>query len=78
MQYLARAHGKQEWTVSDLQSAILNELYIIEMGCQVEPPLPPTAAFVAGTSKPAVKLKPQFPFCKGTHSPSLCNTVTVQ
>ena len=75
-QNLARAHGKQEWTVGELQSAILNELYIIEMGSQVEPPLPPTAAFVAGTSKPPVKLKPQFPFCKGAHSPSLRNTIT--
>ena len=75
-QNLTWAHGKQEWTVSELQSAILNELFIIEMGSQVEPPLPPTAAFVTGTSKPVVNLKPQCLFCKGTHSPSLCNTVT--
>ena len=75
-QNLARAHGKREWTVTELQSAILNELYIVEMGSQVEDTPPPTAAFVARASKPIIKLKIQCPFCKGFHSPSLCTTIT--
>ncbi|XP_065911194.1 uncharacterized protein [Dysidea avara] len=75
-QNLARAHGKREWTVTELQAAVLNELYILEMGSQVEEKLPPTAAFVAGTSKPIVKSKAQCPFCKGPHAPSLCTTIT--
>ena len=31
-QNILRAYGKREWTVTDLQSAILNELFILEMG----------------------------------------------
>ena len=75
-QNFARAHGKREWSVTELQSALLNELYILEMGSQVEDNLPLTAAFVTGASKLINKLKTQCPFCKGSHSPSLCTTVT--
>ena len=73
---LVRTHGKKEWTIEELQSAILKELYVIEMGSQVEDTLLPTAAFVAGTGKPPIKMKAQCPFCKGPHSPSSCTTVT--
>ena len=79
-QNLARAHGKQEWTIIDLQAALLNKLYVLEMGSQAElhidPPLP-TVAFHTGTKKPTTgaKNKPQCPFCKGSHSPSLCDVV---
>jgi len=41
---LARAHGKREWTVTELQDAILDEFFILEMG---SPTPPPTEAFVA-------------------------------
>ena len=32
-----RAHGKKEWTLSELQAALLDEVYILEMGLQAEP-----------------------------------------
>ena len=70
---LARAHSKREWTVTELQSAIFNELYV---GSLVEDTLPPTAAFFVGAGKLIVKLKAQCPFCKGPHSPSFCSTAT--
>ena len=42
-QSLVRAHGKKEWTITELQVAMLNELYIFEMRSQTElhtnPPL---------------------------------------
>ena len=52
-QNLIRTHGKKEWTLSELQTAIQNELYILEMGSQTEPAsvAPPTASFHAGTRK---------------------------
>ena len=31
-QNLVRAHGKREWAVTELHSAIHNELYVFEMG----------------------------------------------
>ena len=68
-QNLARAHGKKEWTVTKLQATILDELFILEMGVPVEATLSPTAAFAAGANKPVSKLKAQYPFCKGTHTP---------
>ena len=48
---LVRAH---EWTITELQTAILNELYIFEMGSQTEVhiDLPPTATFHMGARKP--------------------------
>ena len=77
-QNLVRAHGKKEWTLSELQAAILNELYILEMGSQTEPGsvAPPTASFYTGAKKPpaAAKSKPRCPFCAGPHIPSLCDT----
>jgi len=79
-QYLVRAHGKKEWTLSELQAAILNELYILEMGSQTEPALvaSPTASFHTGAKKPvtAAKSKPRCPFCAGLHIPSLCDSFT--
>ena len=77
-QNLVRAHGKKEWTLSELQAAILNELYILEMGSQTEPGsvAPPTASFYTGAKKPpaAAKTKPRCPFCAGPHIPSLCDS----
>ena len=40
-QNLIRAYGKMEWTITELQAAILNELYILEMGSPMEPHTPP-------------------------------------
>ena len=73
---IAGAHGKKEWTVAELQAAILNELYVIEMGSQGESVLPPTAAFVAGTNKPVVRMKAQFPSVKGLTLPHCAPLVT--
>ena len=78
-QNLVRAHGKKEWTITELQAAILNELYIFEMGSQTEvhTDLPPTATFHIGVRKPTTGAtrKPHCPYCKGPHSPSLCDAV---
>ena len=78
-QNLVRAHGKQEWTITELQAAILNELYIFEMGSQTElyTDPPPTVSFHMGAKKPTTGAtrKPPCPFCKGSHSPSLCDAV---
>ena len=78
-QNLVRAHGKQEWTITELQAAILNELYIFKMGSQTElhTDPPPTASFHTGAKKPTTGAtrKPPCPFCKGSHSPSLCDAV---
>ena len=79
-QNLVRAHGKREWTLSELQTAILNELYILEMGSQTEPltsAAPPTASFLTATKKSSmtVKTKPRCPFCAGPHNPSMCESV---
>ena len=79
-QNLIRAHGRNEWTITELQAAVLNELYVLEMGSQAEPhtdPPLPTAAFHTGAKKPTTgaKGKPQCLFCKGSHSPPLCDVV---
>ena len=77
-QNLVRAHGTKECTLSELQTAILNELYILEMGSQTEPApvAPPMASFYTGAKKPATaaKSKLQCPFCAGPHIPSLCDS----
>jgi len=80
-QNLARANNKKEWTVIELQAALLKELYVFEKGSQTEPhtnQLLPTAAFHTGTSRSLVarpRGKPQYAFCKGSRSPSLCDVV---
>ena len=46
-----RTHGNGEWTITELQAAILNELYVLKIGSQakphIDPPLP-TVAFHMG------------------------------
>ena len=72
-QNIIRAHGRNEWTITELQTAILNELHILEMGLTAEPQtpqVPPTAAFYTGTKKGK-----RCPFCTGSHIPSLCESV---
>jgi len=59
-QNIIRAHGRKEWTIRELQVAILNELYILDMGSPVEPrtsSVPPTASFHASSKKPATSDK---------------------
>lgn len=78
-QNLVRAHGKKEWSITELQAGILNELYILEMGSQTEghTDLPPTATFHMSAKKPTtgVNRKPHCPYCKASHYPSLCDAV---
>ena len=72
-QNIIRAHGRNEWTITELQVAVLNELHILEMGLTAEPhtsQVPPTAAFFTGTKKGK-----RCPFCTGSHIPSLCESV---
>ena len=83
-QNLARAHGRQAWNIDELQEAILNEIYILETGSQTDTqasPLPPTASVYTSTSNrpvSATRGKQQCPFCKNSHSPSVCDVVKDQ
>ena len=80
-QNLARAYGRQQWNISELQEAVLNEIYILEAGSQTDAttsPLPPTASFHTGATNRHVagtRGKPKCPFCKGSHSPSTCDII---
>jgi len=77
---LIRAQGKNGWTLSELQAAILNELDILEMGSHPEPlpsVVPLTASFHTAAKKPTttVKNKPKCQPCVGSHNPSRCETL---
>ena len=79
-QNLARTHGRQQWDLDELQKAILDEIYILEVGSHTDthtPPLTPTASFHTGaSSKPTgTRSKPQCVFCKKPHSPTTCDTI---
>ena len=80
-QNLARAHGRQEWKISELQEAVLNEIYILEAGSQTDAttsPLPPTASFHTGATDRHIagtRGKPKCPFCDGSHSPATCDII---
>ena len=82
-QNLARAHGRQEWKIDELQEAILTEIYILEAGSSSQTDahnctLPPTALFHAAATNKSIggaRGKPQCPFCKGPHSPSVCDVI---
>ena len=78
-QNIARAHGKQEWTITELRTAIRDELHILELRSHSEPnaSIPPTASFHSSVSKPThTKSKIQCLFCKGSHTASMCDQVT--
>ena len=78
-QNMARAHGKREWTITELRTTIRDELHILELGSHSEPnaSIPPTASFHSSVSKPThTKSKIQCPFCKGSHTASMCDQVT--
>ena len=82
---LARDHENREWTIDDLQSAILKEIRILELGIQSantltsQLPAIPTASFVTTTVR---KKNPSeggkkytCVFCKGSHSPLNCEVI---
>ena len=75
---LARDHENREWTIDDLQSAILKEIRILELGIQStntfisQLPAIPTASFVTTTVRKKNPIegakKHVCVFCKGSHS----------
>jgi len=87
---LARGHSNTQWTLTELQKAILQEVRILEMGTDYSAhpsSLPtPTATFVAGavvgTDRYSYKkskehqMRPGCVFCRGSHPPSNCTSVT--
>ena len=82
---LARDHENREWTIDDLQSAILKEIRILELGIQStntltsQLPAIPTASFVTTTVRKKNPIegakKHVCIFCKGSHSPLNCEVV---
>ena len=77
-QNMARAHGKREWTITELWTVIRDELHILELGSHSEPnvSIPLTASFHSSVSKPThTKSKIQCPFCKGPHTVLMCDQV---
>lgn len=82
---IAWDHENREWTISDLQDAILKEIHILELGIQstntltTQLPAIPTASFVTTTTRrrnqtEAAK-KHSCVFCKGNHSSLICDVV---
>ena len=86
---IARDHGNDEWTIDELQDAVLKEIRILEMG--IENPLnkksdlpTPTASFHTGSNRRPTR-NPSNPteghkrltcvYCKGSHAPISCNAV---
>ena len=87
---LGRGHSTTQWTLTELQRAILQEVRILEMGTDYsnqQGSLPkPTASFLAGTASgtgghPHKKTKehqtrPGSVYCRGPHTLSTCNSIT--
>ena len=87
---LARGHNSTQWTLSDLQEAILREVHILEMGTdysnQQGSLSTPTASFVAGavtgTDRHSHRktrenqTRSGCVYCKGAHTPANCTSVT--
>lgn len=82
---IVRDYENREWTIGDLQGAILKEIHILELDIQSTstltglPPDIPTASFVTTTNRrrnhtEGVK-KHSCVFCKGSHSPLICNVM---
>jgi len=66
IQNLTRAHRRQDCKINELQKAILDEIYILEAGLQIDPhtSLPQTASFhTDAVNKPVVgtRSKPHCP-----------------
>jgi len=79
-QNLARSHGKGEWTINELRTAIRDEIYILEIGSHhtdSHSPSHPTASFFSSAGKPThlPKGRVHCPFCKGPHSALPCESI---
>ena len=81
---IARDYENREWTIGDLQGAILKEIHILELDIQnintltSQPPDILTASFITTTTRKknhtGVK-KHSCVFCKGNHSPLICDVM---
>ena len=79
---LARQHGSDEWTIDELQGALLTEIRILEMGSH-HPQSQFTASFHASSvrkpSRTASDLptpkRPTCVYCKGPHAPGTCEAI---
>lgn len=82
-QNLARAHGSDEWTTSDLQHAMLNEIRILEMRIRDNQQAPqlPTASFLTNTHKQPPQTRERRStttscvYCHRSHTSANCDTV---
>ena len=82
---IARSHGTEKWTLSELQSSLLQELKILEMGADYSTNLhTPTAAFFTNADRGQPQrqqnsqhAKKSCTFCKSTtHLTSKCDVIT--
>ena len=85
---LAREHSNLDWSIDDLQAAILKEIRVMETGFYTSDAQSSTAkgsystaSFYAGIKGSRInppsngKKKPLCVYCKGDHSPSVCDVV---
>ena len=81
---IAREHGSGEWTFETLQTALKQEIQILELEVQPDQTNPrPTASFYTSTSKPRNRPQQVEPvkrslciYCKGPHASIECTIVT--
>ena len=83
---LARDHSNSEWSLNELQDAILKEIRIFETGLHIvnQNSLIPTASFhtnAVRNPRPTHnssdgKKKHPCVYCSGSHAPSICDVVT--
>ena len=80
---LARNHSNSEWSLNELQDAILKEIHIFETGLHIvnQNSLIPTDTNAARNSRPTHnpsdgKKKHPCVYCSGSHAPSICDVVT--
>jgi len=79
---LARPHGTEKWTLTDLRRCILQESRILDMGAEYSTaPHSPTAAFTASVDRKLILKQPPAKksclFCKSpSHAPSRCEVIT--
>ena len=87
--HMARDHHKSEWTIDELLASILKEIRILEAGPHSSRrpntrtnPVPTTNSFHVASNQgtPQTNDKPKKDpvcvFCKGTHKPNSCITIT--
>ena len=81
---IAREHGSGEWTFEALQTALKQEIQILELEVQPDQTNPrPTASFYTSTSKPRNRPQQVEPvkkslciYCKGPHASIECTIIT--